>query len=337
VHNGKEEMANELKETRQPCFGRASDMLYPERVWGRTRVPKIWRRACLGCLSAILWLNLGAVGSVSAAPDTKVKVTHRARALQPGEVVLLVLESPKPLQGATGSVFGKTFAFYAGRNPRLWQGLIGIDLGIKAGRYSVRLRCRPVNGAPFDENYGLAIRAKKFPTRRLTVDERFVTPPRQEEERIRRESRRVEQIFASVSTRKIWQGPFTAPVLGEAGSGFGRRSILNGKPRSPHTGTDFSADTGTPIKAPNSGKVVLADELYFSGNTVILDHGLGLYSLLAHLSRFSVREGAEVKAGDVVGLAGATGRATGPHLHWSIRLAGVRVDPLSLIAVLATK
>ena len=273
----------------------------------------------------------------TAAPPPTLKITHRARALQPGEVVLIALESSRPLQEVTGAVFGKTFVFYAGRNPRVWRGLIGIDLETRPGRYSVHLRCTPVNGAPLDEDYVLAVRDKKFPTRRLTVNERFVTPPKEEEERIRRDSQRTEQIFASVRPRKIWQGPFAAPVQAEAGSGFGRRSILNGKPRSPHTGTDFSADTGTPIKAPNSGKVVLATELYFSGNTVILDHGMGLYSLLAHLSRFSVHEGEEVKAGDVVGLAGATGRATGPHLHWSIRLVGVRVDPMSLIAVLATK
>jgi len=273
----------------------------------------------------------------AAASPSELKISHRARALQPGEVVLISLESPRPLQQVTGAVFGKSFVFYPGRSRQVWQGLIGIDLDTKPGRYSLALHCTPLKGEPFEGSYALAVRDKKFPTRRLTVDEKFVTPPPEEEERIRRESRQLEQIFSSVTPRRIWQGCFTAPVDAPPGSSFGRRSILNGKPRSPHTGTDFSADTGTPIKAPSDGRVVLAAELYFSGNTVILDHGMGLYSLLAHLSRYSVREGDSVKAGEVVGLVGATGRATGPHLHWSMRLAGTRVDPLSLIAALATK
>lgn len=246
----------------------------------------------------------------------------------------MTLESRKPIRTVSGNAFGKTIPFYESRNPRLWQGLIGIDLDTRPGRYSVHLRGTPLEGAPFDMSYTLEIRDKRFATRRLTVDERFVTPPAEAQERIGRESKRVEEIFAGVTPQRMWQGLFAAPVPGQAGSSFGRRSVLNGKPRSPHTGTDFTADTGTPIGAPNSGKVVLAADLYFSGNTVIIDHGMGLYSFLAHMSQFSVREGEEVKAGQIVGRVGATGRATGPHLHWSVRLAGARVDPLSLIAAL---
>lgn len=311
-------------------------MKHFKRAGGFVRFPRMGRQVCTGCLCLIILLSLGPAGSLWGASDGRLKITHKARALQPGEVMLVSLESPRPLQQVTGAVFGKSFVFYPGRSRQVWQGLIGIDLETKPGRYSLALHCIPLKGEPFDGSYALVVRDKEFPTRRLTVDEKFVTPPQEVEERIRRESRQVEQIFSSVTPRKIWQGSFTAPVQAPAGSSFGRRSILNGKPRSPHTGTDFSADTGTPIQAPSAGEVVLAAELYFSGNTVILDHGMGLYSLLAHLSRYSVREGDAVKAGDVVGLVGATGRATGPHLHWSIRLAGVRVDPLSLIAVLAT-
>ena len=119
-----------------------------------------------------------------------------------------------------------------------------------------------------------------------------------------------------------------------ANSAFGTRSILNGQPRSPHSGADFRSAAGTPIKAPNAGRVVLAGDRYFTGNTVIIDHGLGLFSLFAHLSEVSVKEGDSVQSGEVVGKVGATGRVTGPHLHWSVRLSGARVDPLSLLAAL---
>ena len=138
-------------------------------------------------------------------------------------------------------------------------------------------------------------------------------------------------IFDALSPRRYWLGAFHVPVPGPPISEFGKRSIYNGKPRSPHAGTDFQGATGTPVQAPNAGRVVLAADLYYSGNTVILDHGLGLYSYFGHLSAFSVREGDQLSTGDVVGKVGATGLVTGPHLHWSVRLVGTRVDPLSLI------
>ena len=298
---------------------------------------EILKRIPAYCLFAASLLSFGRVGIPEAAASPDFKITHRERSLQPGEVVIFTLESAETLQEVSGAIFGKTFPFYPGRNSKVWQGLIGIDLGMKAGTYPVHLKGVAANGTPFDKAYPLEIRDKNVPTRRLTVEERYVTPPKEVEERIRLEGKRVEELFGRVTPRKLWLGAFTAPVAGPAGSSFGRRSILNGKPRSPHAGTDFNADTGAPIKAPNSGKVVLAADLYFSGNTIIIDHGLGLYSFLAHLSQFSVREGAEVRTGDLVGRVGSTGRVTGPHLHWSVRLVGERVDPLSLMAVLSAR
>ncbi len=294
------------------------------------RVPVV--RCCLIVIASVSFCE---AVHAATAQVLELRITHRARSLQPGEVVLLILESPKALRAVRGTAFGKTFPFYSDQSGRVWRGLIGIDLETRAGKYFARLHGSSVDGAPFDRTYPLNVRDKRFLTRRLTVEERFVTPPKEEEERIRRESRRTEAIFETVTPERIWRGSFTVPVKAPAGSSFGRGSILNGKPRSPHSGTDFSADTGTPVRAPNSGRIVLAADLYFSGNTVIVDHGLGLYSFLAHLSQFSVLEGDGVKAGQVIGRVGATGRATGPHLHWSVRLAGMRVDPLSLVAALA--
>ncbi len=268
---------------------------------------------------------------------TRLKISHRERALQPGEVVLVTLESAIPLREAEAAVFGKRFPFYAGPNPRQWQGLVGIDPDAGPGRQVVRVTATGRDGASEKGECIIEIRTKDFPTRRLHVDERYVTPPKEVEERIQAEARRTEEIFSTLTPRKLWQGPFTVPVDAPAVSSFGRRTILNGQPRGRHWGTDFNADNGTPVSAPNSGKVVLAADLYFSGNTVIIDHGLGLYSFLAHLSRMSVREGAEVRSGDTIGEVGATGRVTGPHLHWSVRLDEVRVDPMSLVSILSRK
>jgi murein DD-endopeptidase MepM/ murein hydrolase activator NlpD len=120
----------------------------------------------------------------------------------------------------------------------------------------------------------------------------------------------------------------------DANSRFGQRSRFNGELRSPHAGTDFMSPAGTPVEAPNAGRVAVARDLYFTGNTVIIDHGLGVFSTLAHLSRVDVQEGQHVNGGDVVGLVGATGRVTGPHLHWALRVGGARVDAMSILALL---
>jgi murein DD-endopeptidase MepM/ murein hydrolase activator NlpD len=163
------------------------------------------------------------------------------------------------------------------------------------------------------------------------VDEAFVNPPAAEQERIAQEAKELAALWEASVDSRLWTGAFVRPVPQAANSAFGSRSILNGLPRSPHGGADFASPAGTPIKAPNAGRVVLAKALYYTGNTVVIDHGLGLFSLFAHLSATDVSAGATVAAGQRVGLVGQTGRVTGPHLHWAVRLNGARVDPLSLL------
>ena len=258
------------------------------------------------------------------------KVTLRARSLQPGEVVGITVESSRPLKSVEAEVFGKTFPCYFEKP--VWRGLIGIDLEVKPGLYTVQIRAEDSAGAPILVEHPLTVLSKVFPTRRLTVNEKFVNPPHEVQDRISRESKKLEEIFTTVTGQRLWKGPFGKPVPGMPSSSFGKRSILNNQPRSPHSGADFDVETGTPVKAPNSGRVILASDLYFSGNTVIVDHGQGLYSYFGHLSKFIVEKGMEVRRGDLLGYVGATGRVTGPHLHWSIRLVGTRVDPMSLLA-----
>ena len=139
-------------------------------------------------------------------------------------------------------------------------------------------------------------------------------------------------IFAAEDEDSRWPGTFAVPIEGALVSGFGVRSVFNGEPRAAHGGADFASPTGTPVAAPADGRVVLAADLYFTGSTIVLAHGGGAYSLLAHLSRRDVRTGGAVARGQVIGAVGATGRVTGPHLHWTVRLHTARVDPLSLVA-----
>ncbi len=278
----------------------------------------------------LVWLVPGAAAQSGAAPLT---VRHSARSLQPGEVVLLTASGPAGLEALEAEVFDRRFEFFR-QGARRWECLIGIDLDVRPGAYTVKVRGRTAGSGPVAADYPLAISRKAFPERRLSVEEKYVTPPADTLERIRKETELLRGLLARTTPDRLWDGPFVLPVPGPAISGFGRRSILNGQPRSPHAGTDFRAATGTPIEAPNRGRVVLAGNLYFSGNTVLLDHGMGLYSYFGHLSRILVAEGDVVERGSVLGKVGATGRVTGPHLHWSVRLAETRVDPMSLVAVL---
>lgn len=153
--------------------------------------------------------------------------------------------------------------------------------------------------------------------------------------RATREAERLGRIYARVTPERLWTGGFRLPLEGtQPSDNFGRKRLLNGKPRSPHAGVDFSAPPGTSVRAPQRGRVALASALFFSGRTVVLDHGLGLFSFYGHLSALDVKEGEMVEAGDPLGRVGATGRATGPHLHWGLRLNGARVDPLDLVGLL---
>jgi murein DD-endopeptidase MepM/ murein hydrolase activator NlpD len=264
-------------------------------------------------------------------------VSHRARTLQAGEAVVLVVSANVPLTSARASAFGREIPVVRQEADGRWWGLIGIDVEASPGRHEVSVEAQGADGVTLSARHVLTIKAREFPVRRLSVDDAFVNPPASTRARIQAEAKTVEAVLARVTRGRRWEGGFARPVPGEATSGFGRRSILNGEVRSIHAGVDFRAANGTPVRAPADGRVALAAEHYFAGKLVIIDHGLGLFSFLAHLSSVSVTEGQGVSRGDVVGLSGATGRVTGPHLHWSIRLSGARVDPLSVVALSAVE
>ena len=216
-----------------------------------------------------------------------------------------------------------------------WRALVGVDLGVAPKTYPVAIDAK-AGRQSIHMTYPLRVEPRLFPTRTLTVDEAFVSPPAALRDRILQEAAELSALWTRSGPGRLWTGPFVLPVPGRAVSRFGTRSVFNGKPRSPHAGADFLSPAGTPIEAPNAGRVVLARNLYFSGNTVVIDHGLGLFSTLAHLSEFQVREDEQVVPGQIVGRVGATGRVTGPHLHWAVRASGARIDPLSLLALLGS-
>ena len=179
------------------------------------------------------------------------------------------------------------------------------------------------------------VREGHFAKENLTVKKQFVEPNPEQEARAAAETKRLREIYDSVTPERLWNGPFRVPLDGEfKGSNFGKRRVLNGHPGSPHGGVDFPAPTGTLVHAAQKGRVVLAEELYFAGNTVIVDHGLGIYTFYCHFSEIDAKVGDEVVSGTVLGKVGATGRVTGPHLHWGLEVQRARVNALDIVKVL---
>jgi murein DD-endopeptidase MepM/ murein hydrolase activator NlpD len=269
--------------------------------------------------------------TLTAGQAPVLSVQAAARAIEPGEVVRLTLTTAAPMTGLTVRAFDRDFTPFR-LDDRTWQVLVGVDLDVTPGRHIVSIVAADATQT-WTTTRTLVVADKAFPTRRLTVEPKYVEPPPDVTQRILAEAGRLNAIWASRSPERLWSGAFAAPVPDRANSAFGSRSVFNGQPRSPHGGADFASPSGRVIRAPNGGRVVLAEDLYFTGQSVVLDHGLGLVSLFAHLSSIDVQPGTIVSAGDALGRVGATGRVTGPHLHWTVRLAGARVDPLSLMDV----
>lgn len=281
----------------------------------------------------VLVLAAGCVATRAAAADA-IQIATTARAIVPGEVVVLTARTQEPLDSLRVRAFDRDIATYR-LDVGTWQSLLGIDLDTKPGSYIVSFE-GVSRGHTVSATTTFVVRRRVFHTRVLHVDDAFVNPPAPLIARITGEATELARVWMDSAPNRLWTDGFVRPVPGRANSAFGTRSIFNGEPRQPHGGADFLSPAGTPILAPNSGRVALARDLYFTGNTVVIDHGLGLFSLLAHLSRMNVREGALVTRGDTIGEVGATGRVTGPHLHWAVRMNSARVDPLAVLALIGS-
>jgi murein DD-endopeptidase MepM/ murein hydrolase activator NlpD len=246
--------------------------------------------------------------------------------------VLTITAPPAPSGAAHVRAFDRDWPAYP-IDDHTWRALVGIDLETMPGVYDVSVRVDGPAGIQRGSKT-LTVKPKTFPTRRLKVDDQFVNPPAAVQSRIEHEAAELARLWAISTAAPQWSGPFIRPVEEPANSAFGTRSVFNGQPRSPHGGADFLSPAGTVVKAPAGGRVLLARDLYYTGGTIMIDHGAGLISLFAHLSSIDVKETSEVATGTPIGRVGATGRVTGPHLHWTVRASGARVDPLSVLQLL---
>ena len=282
-------------------------------------------------ISAAVVIAVGFAAIANAAPVT---IDTAYRSLTPGELVVVTIKVEGTPSSVRVTAFRRSMPAYQ-TDDGWWRALVGIDLDQRPGRYLIEVEAN-VGASVLRQSRPLVVGPRKFPTRTLRVSPAFVNPSPDELSRIRQDQAFIADVYARPAATRLWSAAFVRPVPGDANSSFGTRSVFNGEPRSPHGGTDFLSPSGTPIKAPNAGRVVCARDLYFTGNTVIIDHGLGMFSMLAHLSRLDVREGDTVREAQIVGLVGATGRVTGAHLHWALSVSGARVDPLSVLALLGS-
>ena len=242
---------------------------------------------------------------------------------------MITVQGGDPQCRIQGEFDGRALRFFQTESGR-WRALFAISLGRRPGQASLLVRISSagenlqVLGRPVE------ILQKSFDSQTLSVDPRFLKPPASERRRIREENRILSLLWRAPATERQWRGSFIWPIEGEIASAFGLRRVFNGRLRGRHYGLDIDAPEGAPVKAIGNGTVVLAADRYYSGGTVIVDHGLKLFSMYFHLSQISVSEGQRVGQGDIIGLVGATGRATGPHLHLSVKLDGVTFDPVAL-------
>lgn len=209
------------------------------------------------------------------------------------------------------------------RDQDRWIAVVGIPLSTTPGSHAVRVETpNGVVDAPFE------VTDKRYRTQHLTVkNQRHVDPNPDDLKRIETERKRSDAALARFSTAAPLTLELAAPVAGLRSDSYGSRRYFNGQPRNPHSGMDIAAAKGSPIQAPAAGEIVEAGDFFFNGKTLFIDHGHGVVTMYCHLDRIDVKVGDRVVAGDVVGAVGATGRVTGPHLHWGVSLNKAMVDP----------
>ena len=268
---------------------------------------------------------LAVVGASYSAQGTAEKVFTAKQ----GEVLYLTLIAEGNPASVQGRFHNRSIPFFKTGRTDEFGALVGIDMADEPAPVGLKAAITYPDGRQ-ERLYRVVVQAEKFRVQSMTLPKEQVEPDADALKRINREQERVKAVLAGLTPERLWAAGFLVPVEGTVTGAFGSKRILNGQTRNQHSGEDIAAPLGAPVKAANDGIVRLMDDQFFSGISVILDHGLGLFTMYFHLDSATVKEGARVKRGDVIGTVGHSGRATGPHLHWAAWLNGSRVNPFSL-------
>jgi murein DD-endopeptidase MepM/ murein hydrolase activator NlpD len=253
-----------------------------------------------------------------------------------GSPVLLTVKPPVTLASLNGTLLGHTFSFAFDAKTKTWFTLAGISLEAAPGKYPLELAgetapSKSSKAPKISFTRTLIVARASYPKIELSVEKKFTEPSAEELKEIDEAQKVKKDYLSRVTPDREWAGKFSAPADAAISDVFGTQRVFNGEVKSSHQGLDFRVSTGTPVAAMNDGTVLLARPLYFEGNFIVLDHGQGLLTLYMHLSEFKVKEGDLVKRGQIIGLSGGSGRATGPHLHVAVRWQGTYLDPATLL------
>jgi murein DD-endopeptidase MepM/ murein hydrolase activator NlpD len=244
----------------------------------------------------------------------------------PGDAFVIKVTETKFSKLPPASCFGKKYHFSpCGEHCLIAVGAVEIKTNPAVYPVTVRTGWKI-------KRVDIVVRPRSFSVMELSMPEEKIFLSPQNLARVKKEERKLRSVFQKVNHR-IWEGNFMLPLNNEISSQYGTKRIFNKKRISTHKGIDIKGMEGEEVRASNRGRVMLAGELFFGGNTIILDHGLGIYSLYMHLSKVGVSPGEMVSKGDVVGLVGSSGRSRGPHLHFGIKIMNTSVNPLSLVGL----
>jgi murein DD-endopeptidase MepM/ murein hydrolase activator NlpD len=287
---------------------------------------------------AATWLASALLAIMAALPGVAAdfKLSTQPARLVNGSAALFQVVSSRPLAELHGRWLGHDVLFSSRDQGKTWTGLVGAAMDTAKGSYPLELAARRKAGGTV--RWSKKVRVSLLPRKTvvlttLTVPERFTSPDAATLARIESEKALKTKIFHEVTPGAQWSGRFEVPLETEITENFGARRVFNGVVKSEHHGTDFRAAAGTRLVAANRGRVVLARELFYEGNCIVLDHGQGWLTIYMHLSKIDVHEGDMVARAAPLGETGASGRVTGPHLHLSVLWQGTAIDPMSLIAL----
>jgi murein DD-endopeptidase MepM/ murein hydrolase activator NlpD len=285
-------------------------------------------------LFTVITLSVLAQLSLFGQTESAIKnVFWQPNELQPGSVTFFTVELNREATKVSGQFLGKDLLFFYSGKARVWYSLAGVDVETTPGTYDLRIRAALPGGRVARTVKPVEIGTVTFRTGDVNVPENFVKPDQASEKKVAADQRLKERTFAHFIATAQWSGDFIKPVEAPSTDSFGMTRIFNEELTSEHRGTDFPIKQGSPVVTSNSGTVVLARELFYEGNCVVLDHGQHFFTIYMHLSKIQVREGQKVRKRQRLGLSGATGRVTGPHFHMGVRWEGSYVDPTKLFAL----
>jgi hypothetical protein len=281
----------------------------------------------------LLIILTGATSPISPqSPAHGIKnVFWQPNELQQGSVAFITVELDRVPRRVTGKWIGKDLAFFKSDNPKIWYALAGADLETPPGTYDLTLTAVMIGRRVIHKRVDIG--AANFRSGAVDVPENFVEPDAASKKQIAADEVLKNRAFSHLIAAPQWSGDFVTPVKAKPTDSFGMTRLFNEERTSTHRGTDFPVNEGAPVVVSNSGTVVLAKELFYEGNCVIVDHGQRFFTIYMHLSKLEVKPGNKLGKGERLGLSGQTGRVTGPHLHMGVRWNGAYLDPTKLLGL----